>query len=477
MKVRRVLICMAAFAGALITMRLALSPVRYFEALYYTVALSVTIMAYLATRPSLFLFDPMVLFSFYYFSVVFSMAYSFLSEFRLNPFIKATSFSADLESVAAKTVLFFLVGYVSAVFGYESLSRKSNWKLSEYRHGARLTARLNRIIIGSCLTIGLGNFAINIIWFADGNLVLYMKNIAVRYLEFARGGTTLGYLFAYTGMFIWCSNLAAENRRPTFSFFLLGGLTVLMKVSLGRIFETVLYIALFIGMLYIAKARYGQRSKNICYFGAAFGIISCAVVFYFLRVLSSMAYAGSMQDGFRQSLSLLFQSVGYYMIDKGNMPNIAIAMKVIDSWEHSIGFMHGRSLIEWVYNILPSIWQPSGYQPSVIIKAKWFSNVPGGALPPTGIAEMYANFGNFGPILGMFGFGALCAIIKNALIGLRQAWADLVLMQIAIGFVMMYPKNEFDNLSLITIIPLLIFIAFMSMAKRKLPRDATLVDV
>ncbi len=37
--------------------------------------------------------------------------------------------------------------------------------------------------------------------------------------------------------------------------------------------------------------------------------------------------------------------------------------------------------------------RPEAYQPSVMIKQVWYSHLQGGNLPPTGIGEMYANFG------------------------------------------------------------------------------------
>jgi hypothetical protein len=140
------------------------------------------------------------------------------------------------------------------------------------------------------------------------------------------------------------------------------------------------------------------------------------------------------------------------LIEKGNIPNIPILMKIIDSWESEIGFMYGKSLVMWILNFIP-MSKTGLLPPSELIKEVWYPSIEGGALPPTGYGEMYANFGFLGIFFGMFAFGLLMAYAYNMLNKYNNMWYLLIFINLSVFFFSVYPKGEFDNMSLYLFLP------------------------
>jgi hypothetical protein len=168
----------------------------------------------------------------------------------------------------------------------------------------------------------------------------------------------------------------------------------------------------------------------------------------------------------------LIRSIGYYAFDKGNTPNVAILMKIIDSWGKDIGYKLGSSLFYPFFSILPGEYQPSvNLMPSIIIKQRWFSHIEGGFLPPTGIGEMYANFSFFGPFIGMFGFGILGAMLYNFLQKRATHLRLFIYLYFSLNFYMIYPKGEFSNLSFLSIGCILIMFYLLTFFSQTIKRE------
>jgi oligosaccharide repeat unit polymerase len=186
--------------------------------------------------------------------------------------------------------------------------------------------------------------------------------------------------------------------------------------------------------------------------------------FYFLRIMSALYFQGAFDLEMVKEFSSL-EKLGYFAVDRGNVPHIPIFMKIIDSWGPDIGYLYGRSFYAWVLSIVPTGWiSPEEYLISLKINKLWFSNIPGaGGLPPTGVGEMYANFGVYGPFLGMFFFGVLCGAMYNFMIHSKSYWVLAIYSQILLGFILIYPKTDFANLSPWYIAPILATIFFLKL--------------
>lgn len=457
---KRLFFFMVLCVGVLIPLSVVtmLGTHKYQTSIYFLVLLMLAIIGFFILNKKLVLFEPVVLFSAYYITVVIAGFYSILTDWDTNIFVNNTSFHNDITILTTYTCMYFFIGYVSMIAGYYLVKRNDLKIEYNLEPKSRISDTVLNIFIITFLIIGVANFIYNIWIFAGGSLFQYMTNVSIRHLEFASQGTTLGYVLAYNAMYIWLFKIIRKANIWNKSFIFVLIVTILMKASTGRIFGTMLYIASFIGIYYFIEISKKKVINNVKYYLTAIAIAVFGVVFYFMRIISSLAYNQMLNTSVGTTFLELINQFGYFAVDKGNIPNVGVVLKIIDSWGTDIGYLYGQSLVTWITNILPSSFRPEAYQPSVIIKHVWYSHIQGGNLPPTGIGEMYANFGAIGPFLGMFLFGCLAALFYNYMIKSKSYWALAIYIQIAIGFIMLYPKGEFDNLTLWHVIPILVLV-------------------
>ncbi len=460
---KRLFFFMALCVGVLIPLSVVtiLGTHKYQASIYFLVLLMLAITSFFILNKKLVLFEPVVLFSAYYVTVVIAGFYSIFTDWRTNVFVNNTSFHNDITNLTAYTCMYFFVGYISMIAGYYLVKRDDLNIEFDLEPKSIISDTVLNIFIFTFLFMGVANFIYNIWIFAGGSLSQYMATVSVRHLQFAKQGTTIGYILAYNAMYIWLFKIIRKGKLWNKSFFFVLIITILMKASTGRIFGTMLYIASFIGIYYFIEISKKKVINNCKYYLTAIVIAIFGVAFYFMRIISSLAYNQMLETSVGTTFIELISKLGYYAVDKGNIPNVGVVLKIIDSWGTDIGYLYGQSLVTWITNILPSSFRPEAYQPSVIIKNVWYSYIQGGNLPPTGIGEMYANFGAVGPFLGMFFFGCLAALFYNYMIKSKSYWALAIYIQIAIGFIMIYPKGEFDNLTLWYVIPILGLVLIM----------------
>jgi hypothetical protein len=109
---------------------------------------------------------------------------------------------------------------------------------------SRISNTVLNIFIIIFLSIGIANFAYNVSTLAGGSILQYMANVSVRNLEFENQGTTLGYMFAYNGMFIWFFKLARRHIYWNNYFIVFLIISILMKASTGNIWNNAIMFSL-----------------------------------------------------------------------------------------------------------------------------------------------------------------------------------------------------------------------------------------
>lgn len=427
---------------------------EYIVANFYLTILAISICSLLFLQKKIIIFEPVILFSIYYLTVLIAGVYFIQTNYEMSRYVNNTTFNNSIFELTNSAFFYYLIGYVCMVCGYYSIKEKNLTLEIHFEDKRIISDMVINIVIIVFMTSGLLNFAYNILKYANGNLWVYMINISSRAKEFADEGSTLLYLLSYTAMYVWLFKLIRNNVAPTiwFNSFLL--VTILMKASTGRIFATMLHIFSFVAIYYFIEiSRKGLNNKK--YLLSSIFVFIIGGLLYFFRLFSNLLYIGQMNSkdlyDFVEMATLGFANL---LIDSGNLPNIPIFLKIIDAWEPEFDYLYGTSFFTWIQNILPASIRTAAYQPSVMIKQTWYPHVTGGNLPPTGIGEMYANFGFLGPIVGMFMFGAFAAILYNYMIKSKNYWFLVVYVQIAIGFIMLYPKGEFDNLTLWFVVPI-----------------------
>lgn len=420
----------------------------------YSSVLFFCLVGYFTFQKSVNFFNPFTLFTLFYVTIIPASLYLHLSGFNKAIFLENAHLSSDPNSLLELSLLYYIAGYLSALMGYKCFVKKGIPTIT-FKDG--ISIKIVNVVIVFFVAIGLFNFCFNVEKFAGGNLMRYFSNVSVRYLEFEEfGGTTIGYIFGYTAAYLWLYKIFKTNRR-SFLFFIYLPITVCMHATTGRISGTLFYALSFVCIYYLINFK-ENKTNNLKYamLLAIFGF--CGFLFFVFRLTSSLSYSNMLDAGWLKTISsyINFESLMFLAVDQGNIPNVSIFMQIIDSWGRDIGFLYGSSLFTWIFSMVPESIRPEGYQISVIIKNIWHAQTPGGNLPPTGIGEMYANFGVLGPFIGMFLFGCFVALIYNLLFKYNNFWYLVIYSNISLYFIMLYPKGEFDNLSLWHVVPMLV---------------------
>ncbi|MEV3819187.1 hypothetical protein, partial [Aeromonas dhakensis] len=180
-------------------------------------------------------------------------------------------------------------------------------------------------------------------------------------------------------------------------------------------------------------------------------LVLVGISVYGLRIASSLS-VNTADDSFELSTYisefLSFDYLSHILFDKGYTPNFALLMKVIDSWSYDIGYMYGSTILHPIFNFVSPNVFGLVEMPAVLAKQQWYMHTQDGNLPVTGIGEMYVNFSYMGFVFGMFLFGALGAFIRNLMVKTRSAIFLIFYAKFIIGFYMLYPKGELNNLSI-----------------------------
>ena len=443
------------------------------ETLALIIILFTCISLYFIFNSKLILFEAFTLYSAYFYLVVLSFFLVSISNMEQTLYLSSQDIYYDLDKLLNLTIIYVSLCYISSYFGYLIFKRNNAISIN-LDDGVSIQA-VNILILVFSLS-AIINFYYNIWIFSNGNLLGYIGGIANRQAEFAEKGTTFLYMFGYMAGYLWLYKILKCNKRFTIVFIAFILFTVVMKVSTGRIIGTIVYILSYFCIYYFVTYETSSK-KHLKYIMIASGLALSAILLFFLRLISSL-YLNDIVTGnvMSELFGLLnFDMFNYYISEKGNLPNISILMKVIDSWERTFDFTYGGSLISPLYQLLPSSLRPEEFQLSFMIKNNWYGHVPGGSLPPTGMGEMFANFGFVGGIVGMFFFGGGVAILHNMLSVNSNYWFLLVYTNISLGFVMIYSKGEFDNLSIWFVFPVLftytLLIVLSKLFKRKLKCD------
>lgn len=422
--------------------------------------LSMIILWYFMFKSTRCLFDPMNMFSAYYMLVVPSAFHTLYNNFEKGEYV--THYNANAILLFNLSVLYLIIGFLSSVLGYE-LFKKKQYAIIRLETERIISNKVIITIIIIYFFAGIANFTVNVYKIAGGNFMAYMSTLSARHaIDKEIPHTTIFYLFTYISVYLMIYFL---KRNKINGRMLLPLLTIvfIMLFSTGRGFTTLSYFITVIGIYYLLNFDITDISYNIKYIHFFFYISIGAIVMYFIRWGSSIVLMTNSIYSAIDTISKYDYAElwSFILFEKGNTPNIPVLMKIIDSWGDDIGFLYGKSLGSWILGFLPSSIRPIDYQPSAMIRiAEWFPHALGNH-PPTGVGEMYANFGILGPIIGMFFFGVFCAVLYNALIFFQNYWVLLIYLQIVIGFIFIYPKGEFDNLSLWQILPILVTYALL----------------
>lgn len=399
-----------------------------------------------------FLFNPLLVFSAMYSTTTFTILYYIKSEFRTNLYFSYSFTDTKFVALLELTAFMFVIGYIMFVLGYRTINTKhmSKTENSLYESNKSIDywkyKLFNKILIITFFIIAITNFAYVVINTNGGNIVNYMKYISVREYVYNKRISTLGYNFGYVALYLYTLLLCHENRKLSLSYYLMFISMIFIRVSTGRIFQTIVFIMTIAGIKY--KFNYdlnfncGKNNKKFIIYVLC--VFVFAIAFYILRSTSSIAYNRNSGD-VHAIIREILDNISFYAYDKGNTVNVILVVRMISSWGEEIGYMYGRTLFSSLVTFIPKLSELFPMT-SLLIKTKWYSNVSGGMLPPTCIGELFVNFGYIGIVIGMFIIGIfskkLYIWFKNSQ---NNDYKTLIYFVILLEFIFILPKADFSN--------------------------------
>jgi hypothetical protein len=399
-----------------------------------------------------YILQPIIFFAAFSFSIVLVELYFYNFGFAKNQFILMTTFYEELDSLFTKSIYAILIGYNALNLGYFLMSKQSkDFSLSQFNSINRGVLKYSIILF---LSFCILNFFYLVFLFANGDIIQYIRNVSIREYEYKDfGGTGIFIDFGIYAMFYWIYYNYAYEKKFNCYFYIILALVLVIKYSQGRIFQTIggiiaLYTVGYFLFLINAKRNVIKQLISICV------LFFLSMILYVYRLRSSLAINQTISNDFLGQLNnfFKFEELAVNLIGEGNVPNLPILMKIIDSWQLEIGYLYGESYLFPFYRLLPDVLKPENMSVSLLVKKQWYEHLTNGALPSTCYGEMFANFGFTGIIVGMFIFGLLLAKLNNLLLKFNNLYYLIIYSLIVSSFVFIYPKGEFDNLNLIGLI-------------------------
>lgn len=423
------------------------------------------IFTFLYLQKELVIFSPITLFCIVYLTIPITNFYFIQTDFVNTIYFSKFELKKNYIDLFNKACLYYFIGLLSMLLGFISIKpakvEKFNLNIEKIYH-----SKIILMIAVFLMGVGVINFFYNVSVYAGGNVFTYFGNVALRKHEFEDNsqGTTVGYNLYYIGSYILLFYYFLKKRRLSLLFWCLVIVGVAIKGSTGRIYSTLVYLISFLSMSYFHTIYLGKiKSLNKKYIVALTIIPLLGVFFYFFRLYSSLSINNTESISIAEASSQFLDVIGYYSFDKGNTPNVALFMKILDSWESDHGYFYGLSLFSGIFPL--SFFVEHGAKTSIVVKELWYMHLPGGALPTTAVGEMYMNFGVLGVVFGMFLVGLFLKLFYNYCVNKATFTSYLVLTQISLSFVAIYPKVDLTNLGiywvLMGIFPLIIVRIFL----------------
>jgi oligosaccharide repeat unit polymerase len=437
--------------GLLLTFPIAamqLASADFLLALVLAYALGALVPVSIVFGTRLDLVEPLLWFSAMYYLVFPSTVYFLVTGFSTSEYLLFPG-REPLRQFVEQAVALFLMGYASFLAGYLVLMRNRGPRIVSYPSFRRFSGSIARVVICLCVLIGAANF-LYVAGQYPGGILKYLFDFGQRmqrYEQIEGRVTTIGYQFLYAGMLVWFLVLRRERamRKQTLElvpFTFLAVFSVVVSISQGRMSQTVAYV-LILGFLTYVSSTGSTRNLKFALFGAAGMFLGLSL--YVLRRFSVAAY-GSPEaltaSGLGQYVGAFWPALGYWLVDKGNVPNIAILVNLLEQDGIAGELLHGYSLVAWVTGMSGLI----GGEPNIArtIGAMWFSR--DGGLPPTIVGEMFVNFGYLGVPVGMFASGVMVSWFYQLVRSKGDFIWYIVYLSVLFKFIFLWPKGEMSNL-------------------------------
>ncbi|GEM_PF-6551363 len=380
------------------------------------------------------LLNPLLVFSIYYYILIVSILTS-VGRIKIEKLVEGSI-------VVLLSYIFFVLGFL--MFINKRLLSKS--VLGEMNY-IDMPIAVSKVVMFVFFLIGLSNYifvlykTVNLrFWEYYLNLGFYGRNLKEIF-----GLSTLGYLFLHPAIYI-AIYAYVKQKLNRYIFYMLFFVYAIIILSLAKITYFALQIIIFITLLFALKNDLAITFKRI-FLLLLFVILVLSLFLY--RMVADIARVKRLDVG-EIFLSVLdIDSLYFLFFEKSNLPNINIIVFIMDHWGKEIDYLKGMSLVNIISGFMPAdirTFLVHNFSVSWIIKNQWFTHQSGGAIPPTIIGELFANFGYFG-VFVMFFLGIITANIFNWVFK-NLSYPKLIFYTYFLWkFVFLMAKGEFSRIS------------------------------
>jgi oligosaccharide repeat unit polymerase len=421
----------------------------YLEPLVLAFAIGLVVPAVIVFKRRVDLIDPINWFSLMYLFVFPGAVYFLIAGFGKSEHLLSFT-QPRVERAATAALWLFLVGYLAFVAGYATFAGETRSREIRLPSMREFSPWIARLAIAACVAIGALNFLYLLVSY-PGGMLGYLLDFGLRSHRFemiGEGVTTVGYQFIYAGVYLWLMVLLRENklnagRLETWLFVAALVLSIVMSISQGRMGQTVTYVLAIGFLVYVTSAGHAKNFRYVALIAAG---MAAGIVLYLLRRASAANFTGA-QDvaaaGLQLFASSFFGDIAYWIIGKGNVPNVPIVMNLLETGGINGHLLYGASLYNWVFGLTSLIEGPANI--GATLGMLWFGGE--GGLPPTIVGEFLVNFGALGVPVGMCAAGAGCALLYRWVRERGDFIWYVVYLAILLKFIFLWPKGEAANLA------------------------------
>jgi len=395
------------------------------------------------------LLEPMYWFSAMYFAFFIGAVYFILTDFQYAQH-NLISDPTERSRVLFKSLSLILIGYLMFLGAYLVATMRCQRARIDFNHDDRMPDWLIGSAVVALLALGLANF-IYLVANYPGGLLKYYSEMGLRAhrLEaFGEGTTTAGLQLIYAAVWLWLfilmrncrRGIAVSNARIAI-FVITATISAAILASQGRLFQTISYALALAGMAYAFSTNVGRNSKMLI--GGAV-LILAGLGLFFGRLLSLLIF--NRPDVFASlvwsvTIETFLRALNYFVLDAGNVTDLTSFMNVVAYWEQDSSYLYGTSFLSPLSRFIPGVELQGIAEMS---QHGWSTNT--GALPPTFVGELYANFGVVGVIGGMLVAGFVIGRVYIYCARRGNFWMTLILSALTFRFFFVLPKGETVNL-------------------------------
>jgi len=180
------------------------------------------------------------------------------------------------------------------------------------------------------------------------------------------------------------------------------------------------------------------------------------VFFAFLLFLTAAIYVRDVKDSSVQISNFLY---GAFLLVNDEMTQV---LTLVDGMPQQYEFQHGKTFLKLFSTVVPrTLWENKPVSLPVEIKDIFFPHYwdLGLSWPPSIVGELFANFGMFGVVIGLYVFGYICGKIQNYTL-IHPSFLAVSIFAMSAYMILQQVRGDFMTVTSAFLLKVIIFILF-----------------